>query len=131
MVSLPLLGGNRTKEVDATDIFSAQVESIVILKKPPIIACSPYKGWLTRRSIHKPQLLTRGEQLNAAAVFLPQPNFGLITTGKATVPSLVSQTAANPTDSADCPVLVAHTLHVWKSGLETRKRPGLDRTKTD
>lgn len=103
------IGGNRAKGVDANDIFSAQVESVVILKKPPVLARSPYKGRLTRRPVHKPQLPTRGEQVNAAAAFLPQPDFGLITTGKPTILPLVSGTPAKATDGADRPVVVAHT----------------------
>jgi hypothetical protein len=31
-------------EMEATDVFSAQVETVVILKKPPTLARSPYKG---------------------------------------------------------------------------------------
>ena len=49
-------------------------------------------------------------------MFLPQPNFGLISTGNMCkdtleVPSLIAHTLtpANPTDGADCPVVVAQT----------------------
>ena len=54
------------------------VETIAILKNPPILACSPYKGHLARslRPHHRPQLPTRGEQVNAAVAFIPQPDFG-------------------------------------------------------
>jgi len=86
------IGGHRKadgKEVEATDVFSAQVETIVILKKPPVLAPSPYKGRLTKRPHHKPQLPTRGEQVNAAAAFLPpQPDFSAMTTSKSTITSL-------------------------------------------
>jgi hypothetical protein len=66
------------KEVDGYDVFSAQVETVAILKNPPVIAPSPYKGRLTRRPHHKAQVPTRGEQCNAAAAFVPQPNFASI-----------------------------------------------------
>jgi hypothetical protein len=64
--------------VEANDVFSAQVETIAILKNPPILTRSPYKGRLARslRPHHRPQLPTRGEQVNAAAAFIPQPDFG-------------------------------------------------------
>jgi len=61
------------------------------MKKPPTIARSPYKGRLTRRPHHSPQVPTRGEQINAAVAFVPQLDFGPIITNKSTVPA---QTAA-------------------------------------
>jgi hypothetical protein len=59
--------------VEANDVFSAQVETVAILKNLPVLAHSPYKGCLLRRPQHRPQVLTRREQINAAEVFVPQP----------------------------------------------------------
>jgi hypothetical protein len=85
------------------DTFSAQVEAVVILKNPPVLAPSPYKGRLTRRPLHRPQLPTRGEQLNAAEAFVPQPAFGQTSPGLSTIPALdgradeVAVTSQTPT----------------------------------
>ena len=77
--------------VEANDVFSAQVETIAILKNPPILARSPYKGRLARslRPHHRPQLPTRGEQVNAAAAFIPQPDFGPLLANQPPTLSLV------------------------------------------
>ena len=79
--------------VEANDTFSAQVEAVVILKKPPTIARSPYKGRLAKRPHHQPQHPSRGEQVNAAAGFVRQPNFTPPIAGKPTAASLVDITA--------------------------------------
>ena len=63
------------QDVQAHDIFSAQVETVALLKNPPTIVRSPYKGRLTRRPQHRPQIPTRGEQVNAAAAFVSHPDF--------------------------------------------------------
>ena len=55
--------------------FTAQVETVALLKNPPTIVRSPYKGRLTRRPQHRPQIPTRGEQVNAAAAFVSHPDF--------------------------------------------------------
>jgi len=73
---------------ESYDTFSAQVEAIVILKNPPVLAPSPYKGRLTRRPLHRPQLPTRGEQLNAAEAFVPQPAFRQTTPGLSAFPAI-------------------------------------------
>jgi hypothetical protein len=74
--------------VEPNNVFSAQVEGIAILKNPPIIVRSPYKGKLTRRPHHKPQVPTGGEQINTT-VFVPQPCFASsILAGQSTAPSL-------------------------------------------
>jgi len=67
--------------VEAHDVFSAQVESVAILKKAPVIARSPFKG-RTKCPQHRPQILTRGEQVNAATAFVSQPNIGLTSTAR-------------------------------------------------
>lgn len=58
--------------VEANDVFSAQVETVAILKHVAVIPRSPYKGRLTRRPHHRPQIPLRGEQINAANAFVPQ-----------------------------------------------------------
>ena len=58
--------------VDANDVFSAHVENISILKKPPTLPRSPYKNRTTKKPHHRPQLPTRSEQVNAAAAFVPR-----------------------------------------------------------
>lgn len=68
------------QDVEAHDIFSAHVETVAMLKNPPAIIRSPYKGILTKRPHHRPQIPTRGEQVNAATAFLSQPNFGSVST---------------------------------------------------
>jgi len=90
------------REIESNDIFSAQVETVVVLKKLPTIAHSPYKGRLTRPSHHRPQLPTRGEQVNAAVAFVPQPDFGPLITDTSTIPALVThtQTAAGSQPAA-------------------------------
>ena len=65
--------------VEAHDIFSAKVEAVSVLKNPPVIVRSPFKG-RTKRPHHRPQIRTRGEQVSAANGFVPQPNFGLTST---------------------------------------------------
>ena len=57
--------------VDANDVFSAHVESVSILKKPPTLPRSPYKGRPTKKPQHHPQHPTRAEQVNAAPTFVP------------------------------------------------------------
>ena len=79
--------------VEANNTFSAQVEAVVILKKPPTIARSPYKGRLAKRPHHQPQLPSRGEQVNAAAGFVRQPNFTPPIARKTMAASLVDITA--------------------------------------
>jgi hypothetical protein len=64
------------KYAEANDVFSAQVETVAILKSAPVLARSPYKGRLLRRPQHKPQIPTRAEQINAAEAFVPRPNLG-------------------------------------------------------
>ena len=63
------------QDVEAHDIFSAQVETVALLKNPPTIVRSPYKGRITKRPQHRPQIPTRGEQVNAAAAFVSRTNF--------------------------------------------------------
>jgi len=75
------------------DTFSAQVEAVVILKKPPILVRSPYKGRLTRPPHHRPQLPTRSEHVNAAEAFVPKSDFGSTTASQFTTP-LVNNPAA-------------------------------------
>lgn len=41
----------------------------------PVSFTSPYKGRLLRKPQHRPQVTSRGEQVNAAEAFVPQPNF--------------------------------------------------------
>jgi hypothetical protein len=43
------------KVVEANDVFSAHVESVVILKNAPPLPRSPYKGKLTKIPHHRPQ----------------------------------------------------------------------------
>jgi len=88
--------------VEANDVFSAQVETIAILKKPPVIARSPYKGRLARRPHHRPQLPTRGDQVNAAAAFLPQPDFGPQLSSQSPTPSL--RVVGHPGTTASSPI---------------------------
>ena len=57
--------------VDANDVFSAQVENVSILKKPPTLPPSPYKGRAGKKPKNRAQLLTRTEHINAAAAFIP------------------------------------------------------------
>lgn len=66
------------KWIDPNDVFSAQVESVAILTGPPVLVRSPYKGRLTRRPHHKPQIPTRGEQVNSALAFIPRLDYGLV-----------------------------------------------------
>lgn len=75
------------RKVDANDVFSAKVEAVTILKNPPVLVRSPYRGQ-TRRPQHRPQLPTRGEQVGAAVAFVPQPNFGQAFAGPSTVAPL-------------------------------------------
>ena len=75
------------------DTFSVQVEAMVILKKPPILVRSPYKGHLTRPPHHRPQLPTRSEHVNAAEAFVPKSDLGSTTASQFTTP-LVSNPAA-------------------------------------
>ena len=56
--------------MEAHDIFSAQVETVAVLKNPPTIVRSPYKGRIAKRPQHRPQIPTREEQANAAAAFV-------------------------------------------------------------
>jgi len=72
--------------------FSAQIEAVVILKKLPILVCSPYKGHLTKPPHHRPQLPTRSEHVNAAEAFVPKSDLGLTTVSQFTTP-LVSNPA--------------------------------------
>ena len=50
------------QDVKAHDMVSAQVETVVLLKNSPTIVCSPYmyKGQMTKRPQHRPQILTMG-----------------------------------------------------------------------
>ena len=57
--------------VDANDVFSAHVESVSILKKPPTLPPSPYKGRSGKKPKHRAQLPTRTEHINAAASSIP------------------------------------------------------------
>jgi hypothetical protein len=65
------------QDAEAHDIFSAQVEVVAVLKNPPLIARSPYKGRISKRPHHKAQVPTRGEQINAAAAFISHPEYSL------------------------------------------------------
>lgn len=102
--------------MEATDVFSAHVESVAVLKNPPMIARSPYKGRIMRRPQHRPQLPSRGEQVNASVAFIPRPNFGPGFVGKFTnsslparakagidsaTPSTLGDDDASPKDGAD------------------------------
>lgn len=61
--------GPQTKEgvrVEAHDLFSANVEWISVLKSPPVIVQSPFKG-RNKRPQHKPQIPTRREQVVSQA----------------------------------------------------------------
>ena len=80
------------REMESHNFFSAQVETVIVLKKPPTIARSPYKSHLTRRPHHRPQLPTRGEQVNAAVAFVPHPSFRPLITDTSTIPALVTHT---------------------------------------
>ncbi len=85
--------------VDGNDVFSAQVETVAILKNPPILTRSPYKGRLTRKPQHHPQLPTRQEQVNATMAFVPHPSFGQMFPGPSqsmasVMPSLVAHETA-------------------------------------
>ena len=110
MVSLPLLRESATYvengesilkhysmgaqgAVEAHDVFSAHVEAILILKKAPVIAPSPFKG-RGKRPQHRPQIPTRGEQVNAATAFVPQPCIGLTPTTHRTVAGNTAATFA-------------------------------------
>ena len=66
--------------VEAHDIFSAQVETIAVLKNPPPMMRSPYKGQLTKRPHHRAQIPTRREQVNAATAFKSRRNIGSTST---------------------------------------------------
>lgn len=82
------IGRHRDKDglwVEPNDVFSAQVETVAILQKPPVLAPSSYKGRQIRRPHHKPQLPSRSEQINAAQAFVPRLEFKLSAT--ATSPS--------------------------------------------
>ena len=81
-------GGAR---VEAHDVFSAKVEAVSVLKNPPVIVRSPFKG-RTKRPHHRPQIPTRGEQVSAANAFVPQPNFGLTSTTHQTVAANIAAT---------------------------------------
>lgn len=74
--------------MDGHNVFFAQVETVAIFKNPPAIVPSPYKGRLTRRPHHRPQIPTTGEQINAAAAFVPQPNFASTSTSRGTGSSI-------------------------------------------
>jgi len=77
------------KDVEPHDIFSAQVESVAVLKNPPTIVRSPYKGRIIKRPHHRPQIPTRGEQVNAAEAFVSEshPLFGSSSTAPITPPA--------------------------------------------
>jgi hypothetical protein len=79
--------------VEAHNVFSAHVEAISILKKAPVIAPSPFKGQ-GKRPQHRPQIPTRGEQVNAATAFIPQPGIGLTPTAHRTVAGNIAATFA-------------------------------------
>ena len=80
--------------LEAHDVFSAQVEAISVLKNPPVITRSPYKGRITKRPHHRPQIPTRGGKLNAAAAFVPQPNFASTSAIRHTVAPDIAATFA-------------------------------------
>ena len=85
--------------VEAHDIFSAQVETVAVLKNPPTIVRSPYKGRIIKRPHHRPQIPTREEQVNAAAAFISNPDVGSSSTGygiHAQAPA--SASSINPTN---------------------------------
>lgn len=83
--------------VEPYDTFSAQVEAVVILKKPPVLVRSPYKGRLTRPPHHRPQLPTRNEHVNAAEAFVPKP----ATLGSTTVSQSATPFVSNPATSSE------------------------------
>ena len=53
--------------IEANDVFSAHVESIAILKNPPSIPCSPYKGRSNKKPHHRAQVANKKEVDRAAA----------------------------------------------------------------
>jgi len=96
------------RKVDANDVFSAKVEAVTVLKNPPVVVRSPYRGQ-TRRPQHRPQLPTRREQVNAAVAFVPQPDFGRAFTGSSTTvpplnikpnPAMIPSNVASPISAA-------------------------------
>ena len=71
------IGGHKGSDRDGKWIEANIVESVAILKNPPVIVHCPYKGRLTRKPNHRPQLPTRGEQINAAQAFVPRLEPGI------------------------------------------------------
>ena len=65
------------QDAEAHDVFSAQVEAVAVLKNPPLVARSPYKGRISKRPHHRAQVPSRGEQVNAAATFVSRPEYSL------------------------------------------------------
>ena len=93
------------RKVDANDVFSAKVEAVTVLKNPPVVVRSPYRGQ-TRRPQHRPQLPTRREQVNAAVAFVPQPDFRPMLAGQSsnsfdTNTTAISQAAISGTPSSN------------------------------
>lgn len=88
--------GAQTKKdgSEAHDVFSAQVEAVLVLKNPPVIVRSPFKGRTNKRPHHRPQIPTRGEQVNAAAAFVSQPDVGSTSATHQTVPTNIAATFA-------------------------------------
>jgi len=99
--------------VEATDVFSAQVESISILRNPPTLPRSPYKGRIRRKPQHTPQLPSRGEQVNSSMAFVPRPDFGTSIIEKSTNSTLLPRVNATASPSSlgeDTTPSVAATL---------------------
>ncbi|KJA13881.1 hypothetical protein HYPSUDRAFT_483661 [Hypholoma sublateritium FD-334 SS-4] len=64
--------GANAKRPEAYDTFSAKIESVSILRSPPVLTKSPYKETIyTRKPRPMPQTPTRGEQKSAAKAFVP------------------------------------------------------------
>lgn len=79
---------------DASDTFSAKVESLSILAVPtPILESRFRENVSPRKPRHLPQTPTRSEQVNAARAFVPFPagipqlNFSLASTSSSPAPS--------------------------------------------
>ena len=55
--------------IEANDVFSAHVENIAILKNPPTIPRSPYKGRSNKKPHHCAQVANKKEEIDPAAAF--------------------------------------------------------------
>ena len=109
--------------VDANDVFSAHVENVSILKKPPTLPRSPYKNRTTKKPHHRPQLPTRSEQINAAAAFVPRfhSNPNSPRTSKSPAPSAFE--SPESTDPSNTSVIdIDRTVTMTPSSLTASSR---------